>query len=158
MFFGYLGRLKWLAPIIVVSAGLLVALAFFAKEKSASVSGQVVSAGTKTPISNALVAVESTGFREDKAYGSYVRTDQNGRFVANTRGNKISIRVWKKGYAMNGVDTVQVGEEFTIELRELGLSPLPVNDDVYDLKPPAGFSFRLGEIVEATSNDADFVI
>ncbi len=146
-----------LGTILVV--GLLLLAAVYVLSSSVSITGKVISANTKTPISGALVAVESDDPFNENGFGSYVKTDQDGKFEAKAKGKWIRITVWGKGYAVNevsyGYAIGRVGQETIIELREVNTAKqLPIKDAFYDLPLQGGFSFSLARVVEGNNADA----
>jgi len=152
-----------LAAVLGLAGVILLLSSLFLTTRPAHITGYVISAKTKEPISDAMVAVESNVPYEDEAFGSYVRTDREGKFAAETKGSKIAIRVWKPGYAMNGIflnySFTLSEHQTTIELRQLEHTNLvAVHDDFFDLRAGAGFSFVLGQVVDGSSSDADLVI
>lgn len=154
--------LKLVGAVGVAGALLLLAVLFFVF-RPVTISGRIISADTKTPLSDVLVAVESGTNYEDSALGSYVRSDKDGRFTAKAKGTWVSIRAWKYGYAMNGINYGYafplVGRESVIELRKMTETNwLSAHDKFFKLKPGDGFSFASGKVVDANSPDADVVI
>lgn len=152
---------------LVGTVGMAGGLIFLAVQLSVlrpiTISGRVIAAETKMPLSNALVAVESGTNEEDSTLGSYVRSDQDGWFTAQAKGSWVSIRAWKYGYAMNGNNyenaSSLAGHEPVIELRKMTETNwLPTHDTFLKLKPGDGFSFASGKIVDGNSPDADVVI
>jgi hypothetical protein len=151
-----------IAFLCVAVANLFLPMAF---------SGRVVSRNTGAPVPDALVAIESDIgypildlFLGDRpAFASYVRTDQDGRFVAEAKGSWVSVRAWKSGYAMAGVlygsAFSRRGRENAIQMRELSRTNLvPEHDGFHSFAPGTGFSFSQGTIVPGDSPHADFVI
>lgn len=157
---------KWLklVSVVVVVGTLLFLAALFLVFRPVTIAGRIISADTKTPLSDVLVAVESgTNVGDDNTLGSYVRSDKDGRFIAKAKGTWVSIRAWKYGYAMNGVNYGYafplIGRESVIELRKMTETNwLPAHDKFFKLKPGDGFSFALDEVVDGNSPDADVVI
>src|SRR5437016_5459287 len=82
--------LKVILLVLVVGIGLTLAALFF-QSRPTKISGRVVSANTGTPLSEAIVVVQSGMF---DGPGSpepiYAQTDKDGRFVAKLYDNNIS--------------------------------------------------------------------
>lgn len=156
---------KWLKLVsaVGVTGALFLLAALFFVFRPVTISGRIISADTKTPLSDVLVAVESGTNYEDSTLGSYVRSDKDGRFTATAKGMWVSIRAWKYGYAMNGINYgyafPHIGRESVIELRKMTETNwLPAHDTLFKFKPGDGFSFALGKVVDGNSPDADVVI
>lgn len=158
---GMLSWIKFIVPVALVG-GLLSFAVLFVGSRTVTISGKVVSANTKMPISDAMVAVESGMSNEETGLGSYVRTDSEGRFVANARG-RVLLSAWKLGYALRSLSGSDVSaakeRDIIIELRELRpTGSVAEQDAFYKLKSGHGFSFSPGELVSATRTDADIVL
>ena len=146
----------------VLGLGLIVAVFSFQSRSTKKISGRVVSAETKGPLSDVIVVVQSGMF---DGPGSpepiYVKTDKDGRFAARLYDDNISIRAWKQGYAENG----SMGEdrspsgEVVIELRQMTASNwVPERDEFYDFELWKGFSFASAKPVGASGSEADIVL
>src|SRR5215470_8533968 len=127
-----------------------------------TISGKVVSAKTGQPVPDALVVVESVlpYFWEGPGLGKYVKTEDNGRFTAEAKG-EVVIRAWKFGFAMADMSIGSgwkfAGKEVVIDIRELASSntvPEQTHEDVMDVGD--GFSFKLGKILSEDDPEADF--
>lgn len=152
-----------LVGIASFAGGLFLLSLMAFSSRTMTISGKVISASTKMPLSDVMVAVESGNQYGDESFGSYVKTDQNGNFTAKTTPAWVSISAWKPGYAVNGLSfqsaLALLGRETILELKEKAPQPsLTVHDNFYALKPDNGFSIRLGRVVTDGSADADFVI
>jgi len=154
----------WLIVTIAVAVfgGLLSLPSLLPKSQQTVITGRVLSAKTKAPISDVMVSVESI-ISEQKSHGSFVRTDNDGRFVADAVGDKVMIRAWKPGYLMNGMDSdrasVRFGQPIIVELRKIEYPNLAiVHDDYLRVKSDLAYSLARGELVEKTSPDADITI
>lgn len=164
-------------PTWLIIAGILGTLFVFLCVVVASLflpmtfSGRVISRHTGAPVPDALVAVESDVgyplldvFLGDRpAFASYVRTDQEGRFVAEAKGSWVSVRAWKSGHAMVGVlygsAISRRFRENVIKMRELSqTSWVSKRDGFHSFAPGTGFSFSQGITVPGDSPHADFVI
>jgi hypothetical protein len=125
------------------------------------ISGKVVSAKTGQPAPDALVVVESLSPLpwDGPGLGKYVKTDDNGRFSAEVKG-EVRIRVWKSGFAMAGMGGSGwqlAGKELLINIRELASgNAVPEQSQYKDMNVGDGFSFVLGKIVSGEDQNADF--
>jgi hypothetical protein len=140
---------------------LLRGFSSIVRQGSSELSGVVLASGTKSPLADALVAVESADPQADQAFGSYSRTDSGGRFTASIEGDLVSVKVWKQGYAPGGsvIDGGSASKGVAIELREMTQTNWVSNhEDFYELKPGTGFSFALGKVVGDNSPEADIII
>lgn len=156
--------LKWIEYILVAGlvGGVLFLAAQFVQSRTVTISGKVISANTKMPISDVMVAVESGMPDEETGFGSYVKTDGGGKFAAKAKG-KVSISVWKPGYAMHGTYAgyafTLLDREIIIEIRELTPTNwITEHDAFYKLKPSHGFSFSLGQVVNGSNPDVDILV
>jgi len=146
---------KIIAPIVCAGVlGLLLVIV-----QPVHLSGKVISAKTKMPVSDALVAVESGNPNDEIGMGDYVKTDSNGQFTAQAKG-EAGARAWKSGYAMASVALGSVRnwwrKEIVIELRELTADNLISEYYPYQgFGIGDGFSFLLGKVVSADSPAAD---
>jgi hypothetical protein len=147
----------------IAAAGVVLGILFlFATSREAGVSGRMISSDTKKPISDVMVAVQSVVPFREKGMGRFVRTDADGKFVANAKG-EVVITAWKPGYGMNGISAgYAVGilsREIVVELR-----PMTATNWVSEhwseegFGPGDGFSFQSGKIVSVDSPDADIVL
>jgi hypothetical protein len=143
--------------VIVTGALLLLIISWY----RTTVSGKIISAKTRLPISDAMVVVESALPWEEIATDNDVRTDISGRFTTKVRINGwIRVRAWKSGYAMNGNSWESAlnlpGKEIILELRELASGNyVPENNDRDGFGVHDGFSFRLGRVVKEDDPSAD---
>jgi hypothetical protein len=156
-----------LVTVTSLAAGIILVVAIahglrIAGVMATMISGKVVSAKTGQPVPDALVVVESVlPYPWDgPGLGKYVKTDDNGRFAAEVKG-EVVIRVWKAGFAMADVGLGSgwelAGREFVIDIRELASSntvPEQNHKDVMDTGD--GFSFKLGKILSGDDQEADF--
>lgn len=156
---GRIRRILILFTLAVVSAGVIWFL--FTTFYQATLSGKIISAKTRLPVRDAMVAVESALPWEERAIESDVRTDTNGKFTAKVRANGwVRARAWKPGYAVNSVFwepalNILKGE-VVIELRELATGNLVhENNDREGFGFGDGFSFRLGRVVKVDDPSAD---
>jgi hypothetical protein len=151
--------LTWILVAVSLLAALTMAVAWL--KKPSQFHGRILSSQTQQPIRDALVAVESMIPFSDENFGCYVRTDQEGRFVAEVKGEKVSIRAWKQGYVMNGVDTEVDNKSqpnVTIELRPVeATNTVTSRDGSFRIKFGDGFSLSEGRVVEQPSH-ADLII
>jgi hypothetical protein len=156
---------RWLTVTIALGlfGGLVSLSVLVSKSQQTLIKGRVVSAETKAPISDVMVSVESI-ISEEKSHGSFVRTDSDGRFVAEVQGDNVIVRAWKPKYLMNGLDIESAistlsSQPINIELREIEYPNLAtVHDDYLRVKSNLGYSLARGELVEQTSPEADITI
>lgn len=156
---------RWL--ILATALALVVAgislRSLLSKAQRTFVTGRVVSAKTKAPVPDVMVAVESI-LSEVETQGSFVRTDGNGQFVAEIQGDYVVVRAWKPMYLLNGLTTKDASSTLittpiTIELKEIEYPNLAVaHDDVYTAKSGAAYSLAQGKLVERNSDEADITI
>lgn len=159
---GSIGKWSILTIALVMVGGLLSLPILLSRSQQSVISGRVVSAQTKTPISGVMVAVDSA-MSDDTSHGSYVRTDNDGKFVAEIQGDNVWIKAWKPGYRMSGLDSNDAAtlsrQALTIEIHELQHSNLATaRSDTYTIKSGTGYSLRRGEVVDTDSPDADIII
>lgn len=146
---------------VVMGGGVFFVGALYFNAPSPTISGKVCADNTQEPICDAMVAVESSIPNSDDTFGSYVKTDAEGRFLAEVKGKTISIRAWKPGYAMKGIglEDADTERELAIALRKMTPTNWVVQHDRFlKLKPGDGFSFSSGEMVSGDSPEADIVI
>lgn len=128
-----------------------------------TLSGRVVSMEAQTPIQEAMLSVESIVRGSDGAFGDYVRSGTDGRFVAQIKGFPVSIGVWKPGYALNGtiINTTSLmkGQELVIELREMTKTNwVAERENREGIGTGDGFSFSSGKRVANGGLDADIIL
>jgi hypothetical protein len=129
-------------------------------------SGRVISRSTGAPVAEALVAVESDqafSLTDMTAFGSYVKTDKDGKFEAEAKGSWVSVRVWKPGYAMAGVlygpALARRWRDNVVAMREMSQTNwVQEHDGFYPFAPGSGFSFAQGRVVQGDGPAADIVI
>jgi hypothetical protein len=156
---------RWL--ILATALALVVAgislRSLLSKAQRTFVTGRVVSAKTKAPVPDVMVAVESI-LSEVETHGSFVRTDGNGQFVAEIQGDYVVVRAWKPMYLMKGLTTKDASSTLmttpiTIELQEIEYPNLAVaHADAYTAKSGAAYSLAQGKLVERNSDEADITI
>lgn len=156
---------RWLilaTALVLVGAGISLR-SLLSKAQRTLVTGRVVSAKTKAPVPDVMVAVESI-LSEMETYGSYVRTDGNGQFIAEIQGDYVVVSAWKPMYLMNGLTTKDaystlITTPITIELQEIEYPNLAiVHDDIYTANSGAAYSLAQGKLVDRNSAEADITI
>ena len=153
--------IKFIVPL-GLAGGVVSLIVMFGTSRAVNISGRVISANTKMPIGDVMVAVESGLSHEETGLGSYITSDSDGKFVAKARG-KILVSAWKPGYALRSLSAGDAStakdKEIVIELRELTATDwVPEHDAFYKFNGNRGFSFLLGETVTANDVGADIVV
>ena len=152
--------------VLVAAAGGVIGLLFMVFASPAvHISGKVVSQDAKRPIGDVMVMVESIPpLHDEKGFHSFVRTDQNGNFVAEAMiSADVVVSAWKPGYAIKrifaGKALTLLHHDTVIELREMTATNwVPEHEDREGFGPGSAFSFKLGRIVDADSPAADLVL
>ena len=154
-----------IAGLLLAGLASLGAWAVWDSVRMVDLRGRVILSPTGEPVCEALIAVESTAFWEDRASLTTARTDCDGRFVVKARGEPVIVKAWKPGYSFAGVheerSAQEVAEkEFLFELRVLpkeGLLEQRTLESGTRLALGDGFSFSAGRIVSSSSGEADVV-